>query len=396
MAEEVKSNFSNEVVEPTELEKHIERLQKHTVPMKPEMLNLVQTLMNNHLQSGNVKVTELDALVFARDEVNKATIDYQTHLERMNKRTQELQAEQMESNREAGELQRAEQRQLLAEERIARKNAERTSESLQMENDRLKAELEKVHQVPAEPKQKSKAMEMARAMNPEPTEQEVFDKKIADTKKSFKEWDEENVDIDTAMQQAHDEDENFEDSADFYNGVSPEQALDDVNENFEDTLESLEDSVELEVPEDAKGTEDFFAEVEAVQERVDSDFSSSAPVISNSQLPDIKTYDSEEDLQAHIDEKNAQVEEEYEEVTIPSESDLQAMTKKQIHETAQTLSFDDVVLTMTKSVMIETFVQSTNDYIDSLKESGEFVSAETTDSSESSPTEDDKQDGGYF
>ena len=162
------------------------------------------------------------------------------------------------------------------------------------------------------------------------------------------------------------------------------------------TLESLEDSVELEVPEDAKGTEDFFAEVEAVQERVDSDFSSSAPVISNSQLPDIKTYDSEEDLQAHIDEKNAQVEEEYEEVTIPSESDLQAMTKKQIHETAQTLSFDDVVLTMTKSVMIETFVQSTNDYIDSLKESGEFVSAETTDSSESSPTEDDKQDGGYF
>jgi hypothetical protein len=396
MAEEVKSNFSNEVVEPTELEKHIERLQKHTVPMKPEMLNLVQTLMNNHLQSGNVKVTELDALVFARDEVNKATIDYQTHLERMNKRTQELQAEQMESNREAGELQRAEQRQLLAEERIARKNAERTSESLQMENDRLKAELEKVHQVPAEPKQKSKAMEMARAMNPEPTEQEVFDKKIADTKKSFKEWDEENVDIDTAMQQAHDEDENFEDSADFYNGVSPEQALDDVNENFEDTLESLEDSVELEVPEDAKGTEDFFAEVEAVQERVDSDFSSSAPVISNSQLPDIKTYDSEEDLQAHIDEKNAQVEEEYEEVTIPSESDLQAMTKKQIHETAQMLSFDDVVLTMTKSVMIETFVQSTNDYIDSLKESGEFVSAETTDSSESSPTEDDKQDGGYF
>lgn len=392
----MKSNFSNEVVEPTELEKHIERLQKHTVPMKPEMLNLVQTLMNNHLQSGNVKVTELDALVFARDEVNKATIDYQTHLERMNKRTQELQAEQMESNREAGELQRAEQRQLLAEERIARKNAERTSESLQMENDRLKAELEKVHQVPAEPKQKSKAMEMARAMNPEPTEQEVFDKKIQDTKKSFKEWDEENVDIDTAMQQAHDEDENFEDSADFYNGVSPEQALDDVNENFEDTLESLEDSVELEVPEDAKGTEDFFAEVEAVQERVDSDFSSSAPVISNSQLPDIKTYDSEEDLQAHIDEKNAQVEEEYEEVTIPSESDLQAMTKKQIHETAQMLSFDDVVLTMTKSVMIETFVQSTNDYIDSLKESGEFVSAETTDSSESSPTEDDKQDGGYF
>jgi len=400
MAEEVKSNFSNEVVEPTELEKHIERLQKHTIPMKPEMLNLIQTLVNQHLASGNVKLTELDALVFARDEVNKATIDYQTHLERMNKRTQELQAEQMESNRSAAEELRAEQRSILTEERVARKRAEALSNELQAEIDRLKSELENVHQVP---KEKTRAMEMARAMNPIPTSKEAFDQKVADTKKSFKEWEEENGqpsndDLSELMKEANDildEDENFEDSADFYNGVSPEQALEDVNEKFEDTLESLED-VELEVPEDAKGTEDFFAEVEAVQERVDSDFSSSAPVISNSQLPDIKTYDSEEDLQAHIDEKNANVEDEYEEVTIPSESELQAMTKKQIHETAQSLSFDDVTTSMTKSVMIETFVKSTNDYIDSLKESGEFVSAETTDSSESSPNEDDRQDGGYF
>tara|TARA_B100000900_G_C20601162_1_gene725665 strand:+ start:6246 stop:7448 length:1203 start_codon:yes stop_codon:yes gene_type:complete len=400
MAEEVKSNFSNEVVEPTELEKHIERLQKHTIPMKPEMLNLIQTLVNQHLASGNVKPTELDALVFARDEVNKATIDYQTHLERMNKRTQELQAEQMESNRSAAEELRAEQRSILTEERVARKRAESLSNELQAEIDRLKSELENVHQVP---KEKTRAMEMARAMNPIPTSKEAFDQKVADTKKSFKEWEEENGqpsndDLSELMKEANDildEDENFEDSADFYNGVSPEQALEDVNEKFEDTLESLED-VELEVPEDAKGTEDFFAEVEAVQERVDSDFSSSAPVISNSQLPDIKTYDSEEDLQAHIDEKNANVEDEYEEVTIPSESELQAMTKKQIHETAQSLSFDDVTTSMTKSVMIETFVKSTNDYIDSLKESGEFVSAETTDSSESSPNEDDRQDGGYF
>jgi len=400
MAEEVKSNFSNEVVEPTELEKHIERLQKHTIPMKPEMLNLIQTLVNQHLASGNVKLTELDALVFARDEVNKATIDYQTHLERMSKRTQELQAEQMESNRSAAEELRAEQRTILTEERVARKRAETLSKELQAEIDRLKSELENVHQVP---KEKTRAMEMARAMNPIPTSKEAFDQKVADTKKSFKEWEEENGhpsndDLSELMKEANDildEDENFEDSADFYNGVSPEQALEDVNEKFEDTLESLED-VELEVPEDAKGTEDFFAEVEAVQERVDSDFSSSAPVISNSKLPDIKTYDSEEDLQAHIDEKNADVEDEYEEVTIPSESELQAMTKKQIHETAQSLSFDDVTTSMTKSVMIETFVKSTNDYIDSLKESGEFVSAETTDSSESSPNEDDRQDGGYF
>ena len=133
MAEEVKSNFSTEMVEPTELEKHIERLQKHTIGMKPEMLNLIQTLLNNHLQSGNVKASELDALVFTRDELTRTTLEYQQHMERMTKRTQELQAEQAEQNREAREKVNAEQRQRLTEERVARKNADRQVEELQAE-----------------------------------------------------------------------------------------------------------------------------------------------------------------------------------------------------------------------------------------------------------------------
>lgn len=342
MAEEVKSNFSTEMVEPTELEKHIERLQKHTIGMKPEMLNLIQTLLNNHLQSGNVKASELDALVFTRDELTRTTLEYQQHMERMTKRTQELQAEQAEQNREAREKANAEQRQRLNEERVARKNADRQVEELQAEVNKLKAELD-IHQ---EPKERSRAFEMARAMNPTPTDQEKFEEKVQATKKSFKEWEEE-----------HNQQE-----------------------------------LELDVPADAKGTEEFLEEVARVEEELQRP--DSAPVISNSQLPDIKTYESEEELQAAIDEKNA--EEEYEEITIPSESELNKMTKAQIHETAQELGFDKVNPGNTKAVMIEVFVSQTNEYIESLQESGEFVSAESTDSSESSPTEDDKQDGGYF
>ena len=342
MAEEVKSNFSTEMVEPTELEKHIERLQKHTIGMKPEMLNLIQNLLNNHLQSGNVKTSELDALVFARDELTRTTLEYQQHMERMTKRTQELQAEQAEHNREAREKANAEQRKRLNEERVARKNADRKVEELQAEVNKLKVELD-IHQ---EPKERTRAFEMARAMNPESTDQEKFEEKVQATKKSFKEWEEE-----------HNQQE-----------------------------------LELDVPADAKGTEEFLEEVARVEEELQQP--DSAPVISNSQLPEIKTYESEEELQAAIDEKNA--EEEYEEITIPSESELNKMTKAQIHETAQELGFDKVNPGNTKAVMIEVFVSQTNEYIESLQESGEFVSAESTDSSESSPTEDDKQDGGYF
>ena len=59
---------------------------------------------------------------------------------------------------------------------------------------------------------------------------------------------------------------------------------------------------------------------------------SQSPVISNSKLPEIKTYDSEEELLAicstKIDAQKEEVEEEYEEVTIPERSELQRMTKQ--------------------------------------------------------------------
>ena len=84
----------------------------------------------------------------------------------------------------------------------------------------------------------------------------------------------------------------------------------------------------------------------------------------------------------------------YEEITIPSESELKTMTKSKINQQALDLGFD-VPTTMTKSKMIESFNTQTEEFIKSLQDSGEFMSA--TDSDELD--DDDKtniKDGGYF
>ena len=86
-------------------------------------------------------------------------------------------------------------------------------------------------------------------------------------------------------------------------------------------------------------------------------------------------------------------EEEYEEITIPTESELKKMTKSAIAEQAGVLDFD-IPTSLTKPKMIEQFMAEVEAYITNLQESGEFVSA-TTEEDEDADT-DNKQDGGYF
>ena len=94
-----------------------------------------------------------------------------------------------------------------------------------------------------------------------------------------------------------------------------------------------------------------------------------------------------------IDELPEEPEEEYEEITIPSESELKSMTKANIKSEADKLGFD-VPTSLTKTAMIETFKTQTDEFIQSLQDSGEFVSA--SDSSEDDESKDDIKDGGYF
>lgn len=123
----------------------------------------------------------------------------------------------------------------------------------------------------------------------------------------------------------------------------------------------------------------------------------------------IPSYDSEEELlaaaQAKIDQKvqddidekqfNESFEEEsYDEITIPSSAELEAMTKKGIVTAAAELNFT-MDSSQTKAQMIESFQDQTDELIQSLQDDGSFVSA--VDSDEGSDNDNDTvRDGGYF
>ena len=396
MAEEVKP-FAEEVVEKTELEKHIERMQNHTIPFKPQMLSLVQTLMENHVKSGNLKLTELDALVFARDEINKAQIDYQGHVERNNKRLQELQAEELENREGLRQKAIADERAKLIEERQERKKYQNKVLELEQEIARLTALTNTVvePQEKREPK-RSRAFEMARAMNPVKDEQMQEAHDLMEQEEVQEELDLNIPDDALGTEDFFKEVESVQEEADEKINQELEEKLDDLEQWEEENGHPSNDDIAVmmqdELEEEAEGEE-----FQVQEEDTETQPNFTKPVISNSQLPEIKTYDSVEDLQAAVDEKNQQQEEEeYEEITIPSESELNSMTKAQIKAEADKLGFDKVNEKNTKAVMVEVFISETNEYIKNLQETGEFVSAETTNSSESTSSEDDRQDGGYF
>ena len=90
-------------------------------------------------------------------------------------------------------------------------------------------------------------------------------------------------------------------------------------------------------------------------------------------------------------------EEEYDEVVIPTESELKAMTKSKILREAKNLGFTNVSTKDTKSDMIANFISSSEEFIQGLQDTGEFVSATSTDEDTNESTDsEDVRDGGYF
>ena len=112
----------------------------------------------------------------------------------------------------------------------------------------------------------------------------------------------------------------------------------------------------------------------------------SSPVISKAQVSEKQA----EDIVA--DEVDVVEEEEYEEIVIPSRTELNRMKKNQINELAKDFEFS-VKMTDTKAVMIDSFLSQVDEYILQLQESGDFVSATTDD--EDGDT-DNIKDGGHF
>ena len=200
--------------------------------------------------------------------------------------------------------------------------------------------------------------------------------------------------------ESFDEDADFVDDEMFYNGVSPEEALEDVNEKFEDTLESLEDSEP--VPSTGQVTSKPIisgGNAPNIQAQVSEPENIVAPV--EEEKKTIPTFDTEEELLASVNAKvniiEDEAEEEYEEITIPSRSELENSSKTEVQEEGDKLGFE---LSGTKEEMIDQFEEQTESFIASLQEDGDFISASETDNTRSDEEkkdgDDDVRDGGYF
>ena len=396
------------------------RIQDYKAQLSPNTLQVIQIMLESQLKSGLLKPADLDAVVMLRDEVNQAQIEYNTQVQNAQRRLQDLSeteiAEKVAAEEakvkaivESRDAERA--RRKSVEDRLAQMEAvlashgismdlnqdgivglkegqvadELTEEEQEQVDDMIQVEKENITTEP------SRAFQMARALNPEPSEsekmqdelepiyppsdpmeswdkpavsdeqmkaavdaieQEEFENKVAETKKSFKEWDEQN------QQQSFD----FKPS-----GTT---------------------------------TESFLDEVERVNEVAEADEElSSAPVVSAGQVNDEQAEQLAEDNPEFILSRESvkmideEPEEEYEEVTIPSESELKSMTKAQINQVAVGLDFD-VPTSLTKNKMIESFLVQTEEFIQSLQDSGEFVSA--SDSDEDGDDKTNIKDGGYF
>ena len=413
MAEE--TTFAQQQVTPelSESDKIRKRITEYKAQLSPNSLQVIEVMLNQQLANGQIKAGDLDALIILRDDVNKASIEYRTSIEHAQRRLNELAETEMAEKIAVEEAAKQalidsrdseRQRRKSVEDRMAQMEAVLASHGISMDlnqdgvvglkegqvADELTAEeqtqVDEMIQVEKEniTTQPSRAFQMARAMNPEtPLSHEpsvsdeqmaeanemIFEdelaEKVADTKKAFSEWDRET---------------------------------------------QLELKLREEVPDDAMGTEQFMEEVEKVSQQA-----TSAPVISNSQLPehtdesddieaakrviDTPTEDGGPDGEFVLSRQNVKMideippEEEYEEITIPTESELKKMTKSAIAEQAGVLDFD-IPTSLTKPKMIEKFMAEVEAYITNLQESGEFVSA-TTEENEDADT-DNKQDGGYF
>ena len=454
MSNEIEKNtFASQKPQPTELERITERITNYKVGLTPNNAQTVNTVLEKGLQQGIFKLSELDALVAIREEVNKGIIDYNTQVKVAQNRLNELQQEELAKKQAELAQREIERNDELAGERQRRKKAEEELKILKAQLEVLSGiqgnvtsapvVVEQPHAPLKTDKPKSKAWDMVRAGRPHIDD--AYDSDLSGTVKP----------------QPKDDPDLVEATTPHVELTRREKVLlDPLSASQKDaTTTSVDKVIELDVPKDAKTVKDFFEEVQRVseenetreipQERLqpthymedtfeeleesqESDFkfveedvktkpTFSGPKITGGNAPNIKavieepktveaklekqipTFNSEEELLAdakrRAEERKAQqeAEEEFEEVTIPSESELRGMTKTEIETIAKTLGFESVITSLTKDKMIDNFLSETDTFITSLQESGEFVSAtETETDTEKTKDADDIRDGGYF
>ena len=427
MSDEVKSEFAQQVVEPpqkSEFELVQERISNYTIPVTPNNAQTISNILELGLSKGNFKLSELDSLVSIREEVNKGLIEYQTQVQVAQRRLQELQEEETARIVKEREDAQNELFNKMTEERQNRKKAEEELRLVKAQLDALSNVQGNVTSAPItsggnapsvtgekpepnlqpEPKvpgKTSPAFAVARALNPVKEEEPISEdkelvEKIEETKKSFKEWEETQEEI------VLDVPEDAKGTEDFFKEVAkveeeseeliPEEDFDEEEQNFlDEELEDLGEDLpveELKVAEEDTTTEPTFPITGGNAPNLKGQVSAPQKVSA--------VYDSEEELlkavQDKIDAKKQEEVEEYDEIVIPSSDELENMTKKQIESAGKELGFK-LSITDTKDVMIQSFLEQTQEFIQDLQDSGEFVSASDENDNDKN---DDVRDGGYF
>jgi hypothetical protein len=450
MADEIKSEFSQQVVEPPQLSEYQlvqQRIQNYTIGINPNNAQTISTILEVGLQKGNFKLSELDSLVSIREEVNQGLIEYNTQVQVAQRRLQELQEEEtakIVAEREKQQQQLLDnmagerQRRKSAEERLSNMEAVLLSHGISMDlnadgkiglvegqkqvdlTDDEKSQVNSIVQVekdniatqpnlqpkPKVPGKTSPAFAVARAMNPVVEEDTP---QVEVPKQTFKEWEEPvelELDVPTdakGTKEFFEEVDRVESEVDELDQVEMDLIDEEqFNESFvseEDFTEEEKDFLDEELSE-----EDIVEELKVAEE--DTTTTPTFP-ITGGNAPNLKgqipapqkvsaVYDSEEELlkavQDKIDaKKEEEAEEEYDEIIIPSSDELEGMTKKKIEEVSKDLGFN-VSTKDTKEDMIQSFQDQTQKFIADLQDSGEFVNSTEQGDNEN----DDVRDGGYF
>ena len=381
MNEEVKSTFSTEQVEKSEIERITEQLQNYKASIDGKLVGVVTAMIEQYLKAGLVSTQDLTAMAALSEEFNRAQIDYQTFVGTKQRRLQELQQEElMKNNADTTERFREYEKRLAEEIEESRKAKKELAKVVaQLEEIQANTTVE-----PAKPVEKTRAFDVARSLNPLPTQVEEPIMPPPDPMESWEEPEIKSLDDVTPEEwdqavKSIKEDEVEEEQLEF-------ELSEDEQEELELKLDEIEEQAELRIAEEDEETQPNFTK----------------PIVSGGNAPNLQqnipTYDSEEELlavaQAKIDAKKEEVEEEeYEEITIPSEAELNKLTKADILKSAEELGFENVNIADTKTVMIQNFVADSNAFIQSLEDSGDLVSA-NIESDEDGDT--DRQDGGYF
>ena len=453
MADELKteSTFAQEQPEPSESDRIRERIQNFTVGITPEAAQANASILETSLRKGVFGLGDLGAVEALNKQLVEGLSDYQNQVTTAQRRLQELATDEALAKQTELTRREDEWKVKIADERQLRKSLQDRIVTLEAqlatagqaplatihaddEKGVVKVEETNIAEAPVveEPKTRSKAWDVVRAINPDTrSTSEQLQDDLEPIPEAIPEVDEIILDTEYGADEVEERktESTLEESL---AGVSKEDfaSVDPINEFTAQTDDSIvgwdaNGSPVYEFESDVEEVEETFAET-AIEPPRPFVTSSNAPSnIQSTEHDESDDIEAAKQVEAMVDEggpvtngdtitapvelpdtvrtslgkvkmiQETPEEDEYDEISIPSASELDRLTKKQIKAEADKLGFNANVK-HSKPKMIESFTTQTENFITELQESGDFVSASDTDKDEGDEDEDTVRDGGFF